>query len=80
MERAFTLRLTTIENNKLMGLKKLTGQKTDSGAIKCIIRTFEELDKRYKNEMELNKQLKNANANLKCKIDNFFCAFKDLQT
>lgn len=52
MERKFTLRIGEAEEERLDALRKLTGEKTNTGAIKYIIRNFEKLNYRYRSEIK----------------------------
>lgn len=79
MEKKFTLRIGDAEVEKLDALKKMTGEKTDTGAIKYIIRNFEKLNVRYKNEIKQTQIFKQKNLEIEEKIQNFLAAFESLK-
>lgn len=77
--KQFTLRLEEAEASRMDALKKLTGRSTDNGAIKHLIRSFEELNKRYLNEQaEKNTIIKEHEA-LQKKVNTFLSSFEDLK-
>ena len=55
--RQFVLRLEKAEESKMERLKQITGQNTDTGAIKHLIRNFDELNNRYLSEQKKRKQI-----------------------
>lgn len=78
MKRQFTLRITVEESEKLEAIKKLVGENTDTGAIRSLINNYEELNKRYKAEIEKNGRLDRDKRELKEKISSFLSALNAL--
>lgn len=78
MDRKFTLRIGDIEDTKLEEIKKLTGEATDSGAIKAVIRNYTDLNNRYNNEMAKNRELTKVYNSLNNRVEVFLSAFNAL--
>jgi len=76
--RNFTLRIGDAENAALQQIKKMTLESTDSGAIKHVIRSYAELNKRYEIEIRKNKTLVEENSKIKKKVNCFLDALGDL--
>ena len=79
-ERKFTLRLGVEESNMLQSLREITGEKTDSGAIKFIIRNYENLTLRYAAEMNKNKNLKIESSDQKRSVSHFLNSLENLKS
>ncbi len=77
--RNFTLRLGPEECAALEQIKIITGTNTDSGAIKHVLRSFEELSRRYHSELEKNRNMSYELKDLKRKVNNFLDAFNSLK-
>lgn len=78
MDRKFTLRIGDTEDTRLEEIKKLTGETTDSGAIKAVIRNYADLNDRYNNEMAKNRKLTEAYNSLNNRVEVFLSAFNAL--
>lgn len=76
---AGTLRLTEEEKRKVEALKKLTGQKTDSGVIKEVINHYEELQKRYLIEISKREKAENQFSELKQKVSIYISTFQEIK-
>lgn len=74
----FTLRLGAEECEALGKIKRLTGCNTDSGAIKHVIRSYEELNNRYYSEIEKNHCLSKKLGELSMKVSSFINSFSEL--
>jgi len=72
--RQFVLRLEKAEESKMERLKQITGQNTDTGAIKHLIRNFDELNNRYLSEQKKRKQIEAEFSELKKNIEIYFSA------
>lgn len=76
--KTFTIRLEEKEVKNLEALKKLVQQKTDNGAIKHLLRNFEDLNKRYVAEMNARMQVQNQLSELEMKVNGFTNSFETL--
>ena len=76
---AFPLRLTPEEEEKVAGLKRITGQNTSSGAIKDVINNYEELNNRYLTEIEKRKKAEYGFSELKQKVAILFSTFDEIK-
>lgn len=78
MKRQFTVRITDEESDKLVRIKKLTGEKTDMATIRFMINHYEELNKRYSDEIKRSSELSRRYEELFQKVKRFNIALKDL--
>lgn len=77
--KQFTLRLEEAEASRMDALKKLTGRSPDNGAIKHLIRNFEELNKRFLNEQKEKNDIRYKYDALQKKVNTFLSSFEDLK-
>lgn len=78
MERKFTLRINAEETKQLQCIKALSGENTDTGAIRFVINNYAKLNELYLIEKDNSKSLRIEISMLKEKVKNFLFAFKDL--
>lgn len=78
MERKFTLRISTEETKLLQSIKELSGENTDTGAIRFMINNYVKLNERYLMEKDNRKSLQVEINKLKERVKNFVSAFKEL--
>jgi len=76
---ASTLRLNPEEKKKLDSLKKIMKQATDSGIIKEIICNYEDLYKRFNNEITKREHVEELYSDLQEKVQLYFDAEQDLK-
>lgn len=79
MKRCFTLRITAEESDQLDRIKQILGENTDTGAIRNLISSYEELSNRYNAEIAKNGRLDHNYRELKEKVDFFLSAFNNLK-
>jgi len=77
--KTFTIRLEEEEAEKLESLKKLVHQNTDNGAIKHLLRNFEELNKRYVAEMNAKSEAQRRYHTLKKNVEVYFESFDEIK-
>lgn len=78
MARQFTIRISEEESDKLLKIKKITGETTDNATIRFMINHYEELDKRYNQEKRKNNDLVHKYEELSLRVKRFVTLFKDL--
>lgn len=78
MERKFTLRINTEETKQLQCIKELSGENTDTGAIRFVINNYAKLNELYLMEKGNRKSLEEEVRKLKERMKNFLSAFKEL--
>jgi hypothetical protein len=77
-DRKFTLRIGAEESAALEELKSLTGEATDTGVIRFIIRGYKNLNDRYLAEKSQNFKLTAQVSGLRDRTDTFLSAFNAL--
>lgn len=77
--KQFTLRLEEAEASRMDALKKLTGRSTDNGAIKHLIRNFEELNNRFLKEQKDKNDIRYKYEMLQKRLNTFLVSFEDLK-
>lgn len=78
MKRQFTVRISVEESKKLIKIKELTGETTDNATIRFMINHYEELDRRYNEEIKKNNDLSRKYEEVKQRVKCFLALFKDL--
>lgn len=78
MERKFTLRINSTETDQLQRIKDLSGESTDTGAIRFVINNYVKLNELYLIEKDNKKSLQVEISRLKERVKNFLSAFKEL--
>lgn len=78
MERKFTLRINATETDQLQRIKDLSGESTDTGAIRFVINNYVKLNELYLIERENRKSLQVEISKLKERVKDFLSAFKEL--
>ncbi len=77
--RQFTLRLEEQEDEAMVILKELTGENTDTGAIKNCIRNYNELNNRYMAEKAKKNHVDNLYQELKQKVELYFSTSEEIK-
>lgn len=78
MERKFTLRINSTETDQLQHIKDLSGESTNTGAIRFVINNYVKLNELYLIEKDNRKSLQVEISRLKERVKNFLSAFKEL--
>lgn len=78
MERKFTLRINATETDQLQRIKDLSGESTDTGAIRFVINNYVKLNELYLIERDNRKSLQVEISKLKERVKDFLSAFKEL--
>lgn len=79
MENRFTLRLGKEEYQSLQKIKQISGEVTNAGAIRYVIRTFCEQTERYAKEIDKNTRLNRRCQRQKEIVANFMDALEQLK-
>ena len=78
-DRAFTLRIGSAEDKELKLIKENSGETTDTGAIRFILRNWINLNKKLVDALKKNEELKKGNLRLQEKNNNFTNALEALK-
>lgn len=79
MDRKFTLRIIEEESVELENLKVLSGEKSDSGTIRFLIRNYARLNNRFQEEQRIRRQYEDELSRLKGVIRTYTSALESLK-